>query len=109
MTDAHAGARWAAVVINYEAGELLAKCVQSLLADTSAGPVELVVVDNGSTDGSLSTLPADVRVVHSPGNVGYSRAANLGAAATYADIVAICNADLTVAQGTAAAMLARFE
>jgi N-acetylglucosaminyl-diphospho-decaprenol L-rhamnosyltransferase len=105
-------ARWAAVVINYNAGSLLADCVASVRADASAGPVELVVVDNGSTDESLSALAAKVpgtRVVHPGGNVGYARAANFGIAATHAPVVAVLNADLTVGQGTAAALVARCE
>jgi N-acetylglucosaminyl-diphospho-decaprenol L-rhamnosyltransferase len=103
---------WAAAVINYEAGPLLIECVRSLLADTSGGDVELVVVDNGSSDGSVAALHEaypDVQVVRAPGNVGYARAANLGAAATYAPVVAVLNADLTIAPGTAAAMLRRLE
>ena len=48
--------RWAAVVVNYEAGPLLAACIRSVLADTSAGEPELVVVDNGSHDGSVAAL-----------------------------------------------------
>ena len=58
--------RWAAVVVNFEAGPLLVECVGSLLADTSAGPMELVVVDNASKDDSIATLLAahpGVRVV----------------------------------------------
>ncbi len=96
--------RWAAVVVNYNAGAHLRPCVESVLADTSAGPVDLVVVDNGSSDGSLdsiSNLP--IRIVHSPGNVGYARAANLGTAVTTAPYVAVLNPDLVVAFGTAAA------
>ena len=46
---------WAAVIVNYESGSLLADCVRSVLADTSAGEVELVVVDNGSDDGSVDS------------------------------------------------------
>lgn len=103
---------WAAVLVNYESGPLLTACVRSLLADTSAGDIELVVVDNGSADGSVDELRAalpDVRVIRSPGNVGYARAANLGIAATRAPVVAVMNTDLTIEPGTAKAMLARFD
>jgi N-acetylglucosaminyl-diphospho-decaprenol L-rhamnosyltransferase len=51
----------------------------------------------------------DVRVVRSPGNVGYARAANLGIAATRAAIVAVLNPDTRVAPGTAAALVGRLE
>jgi len=104
-------AAWAPVVVTYEAGapRLLA-CVRSVLADTSAGPIELVVVDNGSADGSIDALRAelpDVRVVRSPGNVGYSRAANLGIAATRAPIVAVLNPDLVLESGAAKVLVER--
>ena len=93
---AESAARWAAVVINYEAGPLLEQCVRSILDDGSAGPVELVVVDNGSRDGSVAALERahpQVQVICAPGNVGYARAANLGTAATRAPFVAILNPD----------------
>ncbi|MDQ1511991.1 MAG: N-acetylglucosaminyl-diphospho-decaprenol L-rhamnosyltransferase [Actinomycetota bacterium] len=91
---------------------MLARCVASLLADTSAGPMELVVVDNRSRDGSIAELVAahpDVHVVRAPGNVGYARAANLGTAATKAPIVAVMNPDTVVHLGTADALVSRLE
>ena len=102
---------WAAVVINYEAGAALWDCVRSLLADTSAGrPPEVVVVDNGSSDGSAAavarSLPA-VKVLHPGANLGYARAANLGIAATHAPVVAVCNPDLEVEDGAAGALVPR--
>jgi N-acetylglucosaminyl-diphospho-decaprenol L-rhamnosyltransferase len=109
---ASASRRWAAVVVNYESGPLLVACVQSLLADTSAGEPEVVVVDNGSRDGSVAALRHElpgVRVVQPDGNLGYARAANRGIAATVAPVVAVCNPDLEVQPGTAAAMLARLD
>jgi GT2 family glycosyltransferase len=105
-------AAWAAVVVNFRDGDLLTECVRTVLADSSAGDVELVVVDNGSDDGSVATLlraVPDVRVITSAGNFGYARAANLGIAATRAPVVAVLNADLTMDPGTAKAMLARFD
>lgn len=104
--------RWAAVVVNFETGRLLVECIGSVLADTSAGPVELVVVDNHSRDDSLAVLFAahpDVRVVRAPGNVGYARAANIGAASTKAPIVAVMNADTVLEPGTAGALVSRLE
>ena len=81
-------APWAAVVVNYEAGDALTACVQSLLADTSAGAApDVVVVDNGSSDGSVAALRRavpEVRVVDAGGNRGYAAGANRGIAATTA-------------------------
>jgi N-acetylglucosaminyl-diphospho-decaprenol L-rhamnosyltransferase len=108
-----ADTRWAAVVINYEAGAALCDCVRSLLADTSAGhPPKVVVVDNGSSDGSAAAvaraLPA-VTVLDPGANLGYARAANLGIAATDAPVVAVCNPDLEVREGAAGALLDRLD
>jgi N-acetylglucosaminyl-diphospho-decaprenol L-rhamnosyltransferase len=104
--------RWSAVVVNYEAGSLLTACVRSILADTSVGIPEVVVVDNGSTDGSVDELRAavpEVVVLDPGGNVGYSAAANVGIAATHAPVVAVCNPDLLLHAGSGAAILGRFD
>jgi N-acetylglucosaminyl-diphospho-decaprenol L-rhamnosyltransferase len=105
-------ARWAAVVVNYESGPLLTACVRSLLADTSAGEPELLVVDNGSRDGSVAALTRElpsVRVLETEKNLGYAGGVNRGVAATRAPVVAVLNSDIEVAPGTAAALLARLD
>jgi N-acetylglucosaminyl-diphospho-decaprenol L-rhamnosyltransferase len=110
--SANVGAAWAAVVVNYNYGDLLEPCVRSILDETSAGLPDVVVVDNGSTDGSAQRLSAalpGVRVVAAPGNVGYARGANLGIAATGAPVVAVLNGDVELAPGVAAAMIAAIE
>ena len=104
--------RWAAVVVNFESGPLLVECISVLLADTSAGPIDLVVVDNGSKDDSIAALARahpSVRVVRAPGNVGYARAANLGIAATRAPIIAVLNPDTIPQPGAAGPMVSRLE
>jgi N-acetylglucosaminyl-diphospho-decaprenol L-rhamnosyltransferase len=101
---------WSAVVVNYEYGGVLLDAVGSLLADTSAGPVEVVVVDNGSADGSTAALRRthpDVTIVEPGRNLGYAGGANAGIARAVADVVAVCNGDIVVAPGTAAAMVDR--
>ena len=104
-----AGAPWAAVVVNYNAGTALVACVASVLAERPAP--ELVVVDNSSTDGSVDRLVRahpDVRVVRSGGNLGYARAANLGIAATGAPVVAVLNPDTVLDRGVGGALTACF-
>jgi len=104
--------RWCAVVVAYEAGTLLTACVRSILDDTSAGEVEVVVVDNGSVDGSVDALRAElpgVAVVTPPRNLGYAGAANAGIASTRSPVVAVCNTDLRVLPGTAGALVGRLE
>jgi N-acetylglucosaminyl-diphospho-decaprenol L-rhamnosyltransferase len=95
----------AAVVVNYESGSSLATCVSDL---QEAGLSELVVVDNGSTDGSLvsaeSAVPG-IEVIIPGGNLGYGAAANRGVAATSAPMVLVCNPDLEVPAGAVAALV----
>ncbi|MGH9079192.1 MAG: glycosyltransferase family 2 protein [Acidimicrobiales bacterium] len=86
----------AVVVVNYESGPALARCVERLRQHDLA---ELVVVDNGSRDGSLDELRRRVPgvIVVDPGaNLGYGAAANRGAAATSAPALLVCNSDLEV-------------
>ena len=100
----------AAVVVSYNSRRHLEVCLSSLVAE---GLDRIVVVDNGSTDGSRRAAEAaGATWVESGGNVGYGRAANLGAAhpaAAGARYLLICNPDLEVHRGAVAALLAALE
>jgi dolichyl-phosphate beta-glucosyltransferase len=79
------------------------------LASAAAGAYEIVVVDDGSTDGTareLAALCADprVRAVRLPVNRGKGAALKAGVAATSGDPVLICDADMA----TPPALLPRF-
>jgi N-acetylglucosaminyl-diphospho-decaprenol L-rhamnosyltransferase len=69
------------VIVNWNSGHLLARCVASILdhGENRAGSV--VVVDNGSTDGSdmLSYCNPSLEIVRTGLNLGFGRACNLGA------------------------------
>lgn len=96
----------AVVVVNYESGPALARCVEGW---TRQAPAELVVVDNGSSDGSVDELRRRLPgvVVIDPGaNLGYGAAANRGAAATTASTVLVCNSDLEVESDALAVLVA---
>ncbi len=107
---------WAAVVVAYDSGPLLLDCVRSLLSDDSAGaPPVVVVVDNfvSSKPGeSVAQIEAEfpsVSVIRPGANLGYARAANLGIAATKAEIVAVINPDAILVAGSAAGVMDRFQ
>lgn len=96
--------RVAVVVVNYESGPALVRCVEGWRAE---GASELVVVDNGSVDGSVDEVHRrfpDVEVLVPGSNLGYGAAANRGMAATTEPLVLVCNPDLEVGPGALAAL-----
>ena len=86
------------VVPNFNGRRWLPGCLDSLAAQTLA-PAEVVVVDNGSSDGSaaLASERPGVRVLQLSRNLGFAAAANRGIAATDADGVALVNTDVVLA------------
>jgi GT2 family glycosyltransferase len=95
----------AVVIPSWNSLELLPRCLASL-ADQGEG-VELLVVDNGSTDGSLAYLEREgVPHLALPRNVGFAAAVNLGAARVAAAAVLALNADTVLESGAVAALRA---
>lgn len=83
-----------AVVAAYQAEEWIAEALESILGQ-SRPPAEVVVVDDGSTDGTARELErfADrVRVIRQP-NGGCPAAFNTAFAAARGDFVALCGSD----------------
>lgn len=92
--------RVSVVVVAFGETPLLGGCVEHILA--SAGvEVDLAIVDNGSTDGSLRGLDRrdDVRVLTPGKNIGFGAAGNLAAAEIgYAtdQVIAFVNPDVLI-------------
>lgn len=86
-----------AVVVSYNTRADLLRCLQSLAA--VALPLEIVVVDNASADGSAEAVrthhPA-VRLVENPENVGFARASNQGLRMARAPYALLLNSDAVV-------------
>src|SRR6266850_671535 len=93
---------FAAVLVNYNAGPELERALRSI-ADEMAGQLwEGVVVDNASTDDSVSAVArfgANVRLARNAENVGFARGVNQGLAATTAPYVLIMNPDCRLMAG----------
>lgn len=88
------------IVPVYNCERYLRECLDSVLAQTHTA-LELIVVDDGSTDGSAAIADAAaasdprVRVLHGP-NAGQAAARNLGLDIATGDYIAFVDADDTV-------------
>jgi N-acetylglucosaminyl-diphospho-decaprenol L-rhamnosyltransferase len=91
--------RVSAVVVNYNARDHLLECVRSLRAD---GVLDVVVVDNASTDGSAEALARSdetATFVQTGANLGFGTAANRGVSVTTGEYVLVLNPDAVVEPG----------
>lgn len=83
------------VIVNYRTPELTIRCVRSLLQHSIAAPEDIIVVENGSSDGSAQAIRAAVEcaVVPSQENGGYGAGLNLGMSHARRDLVLCLNPD----------------
>jgi GT2 family glycosyltransferase len=84
-----------AVVVAFGAEPWLERAVDAVLA-SSGVDVDVVVVDNGCTDGAVDRLAARVTVVRPGGNLGFAAGCNAGAAVATGEWLALVNPDLLV-------------
>jgi GT2 family glycosyltransferase len=86
------------VIVNWNAGDQLAQCLQSIvLAECSGFDLErVVVVDNASSDDSLEGIenfPLPLHIIRNDRNRGFAAACNQGAAECSADYLLFLNPD----------------
>ena len=88
------------IVVNYNAGEQLLTCVDSLL--NCLLEIEIIVVDNASTDGSLDALQRlpCIQIIQNPTNVGFAAACNSGLRAASSPFLLFLNPDCFFEPGT---------
>jgi GT2 family glycosyltransferase len=96
-------------VVSWNTRDLLLRCLDSLQPDALSGRVAVIVVDNGSSDGSAQAARdrAPWAEVIEPGtNLGFGRAVNRVAATTNSEWLLAANADVALEPGALDAMLA---
>jgi GT2 family glycosyltransferase/glycosyltransferase involved in cell wall biosynthesis len=89
------------VIPNWNGKDLVEKYLPSVIAAMSGHPAnEIIVVDNGSSDGSadfVRTAFPSVKVVALPTNLGFGGGSNAGFREAKNDIVVLLNSDMRVA------------
>ncbi len=96
------------VAVTYSPGEALEGFVTSL-AEATTRPVEVVLADNGSTDGVPEQVAArhpHVRLLPTGGNVGYGAAVNAGLAGAPGRYALVANPDVHFEPGAVDELLA---
>ncbi|GAB4181817.1 MAG: glycosyltransferase family 2 protein [Wenzhouxiangellaceae bacterium] len=93
--------RTTVLIINYNAGSELLRTVGAVLNRLS--PVELLIVDNASTDDSLQQVIAsyggDIEIIRNQHNLGFGPACNQGAESCRSEFLLILNADCQLVPG----------
>ena len=88
------------VIVNWNAGLLLKECIDSIAHFGGDRIVEVIVVDNGSTDGSQAhAVGSAVRLLRNGSNIGFAAACNQGAAACSSPLLLLLNPDARLEPG----------
>ena len=86
------------IVLNYNAGELLLNCIESIKKSAYKN-LEIIVVDNISTDKSQETCKEkypDIKLIQNDENFGYCEGNNIGIREAKGDYIVILNPDTIV-------------
>lgn len=99
------------VVVNWNTRDLLAACLRSIRRHAPAGcRLEVLVVDNGSTDGSAALVRSawpDVQLLANTSNRGFAAANNQALAVSQGRQVLFLNSDAELTAGCLEALLER--
>lgn len=105
------GPRVSVCIVSFNTRDLLRTCLRSLAAATTC-PVEVILVDNASADGSAEMVAREfpgVRLVRSASNVGFAAAANVAMREARGETVLWLNPDTVVPPGAIDRLLAFLE
>lgn len=83
------------IIVNWNCEKYIAKCLEAVFKQTY-GNFEIIIIDNGSTDGSeeiIRNYGTQIQLIHNPTNLGFSKANNQGIKRSKGEFVLLLNAD----------------
>jgi hypothetical protein len=87
------------IIVSWNAKDYLLKCLKSLTQTQGAAKMEIIVVDNASSDGSPEAVQREfpsVRLICTGSNLGFARANNIGMRASKGRYLGLINSDVEV-------------
>lgn len=94
------GVKLSVIIVNWNTKELLSRCLDSVYADVTAG-CEVIVVDNGSSDGSVSLVRErfpQARLILNSDNLGFGVSNNKALSAANGKYVLFLNTDVILTE-----------
>lgn len=89
----------AVIILNWNGEKLLREFLPSVIAHTPADIADVIVVDNGSSDDSLSVMRNEfpsVKLIEFPENLGFAEGYNQALKATSYEYTVLLNSDVAV-------------
>lgn len=96
------------IIVNWNVKQLLSDCLRSLLTAEQGVELEIIVIDNHSTDGSVEMIKQEfpqVKLITSETNLGFAVANNLGLKSAIGDYLMLLNPDTVVPAGSLKALV----
>lgn len=90
------------VIVSWNAKEFVNECLKSLIGQYSYGSVEVIVVDNASSDGTPELVREqfpEVKLLRNPQNLGFAKANNMGVSVSRGKYICLVNSDVTMRDG----------
>lgn len=87
------------VIVNFNTAEITSNCIKSVLSFTSLNEVEIIVVDNDSSDNSIELLTLfgdNIKLIRNSKNLGFSGGNNVGIRVAKGEYILLLNSDTLI-------------
>jgi len=88
------------IIVNYNTKDYLLNCISSIFLSDFVGNLEVIVIDNNSSDNSIKNLKPlnnKIKIISNKFNYGFSKSINMGLLEAKGKYICIANPDITVA------------
>lgn len=91
------------IIVNYNTKDFLGRCLESIINNSGDANCEIIVVDNNSSDNSVSLVRKSfptVKLIENENNLGFGKACNQGIKASKGNYIILLNSDCEVLKNT---------